>query len=50
MTAREALEQATAVQSVEGLHRFETICGLRGGCEREPLADVLAAGRGVQTA
>jgi len=38
MTARQALEQATA-ESGERLRRFETICGPRGGCQREPLAD-----------
>ena len=37
MTARDALEQATAAQPGERLHRFETICGPRGECEREPL-------------
>ena len=37
MTAREAIEQATAAQSGERLRRFETICGPRGGCERETL-------------
>jgi hypothetical protein len=37
MTAREALEQATAAQPGERLHRFEAICGPGGGCERELL-------------
>jgi hypothetical protein len=37
MTAREALDQPTAAQPGERLHRFETICGPCGGCEREPL-------------
>jgi len=31
------LEQATAAQPSERLHRFETICGSRGGCQRQPL-------------
>jgi len=35
MTARDALEKATAAQAGERLHRFETICGPAGGCERE---------------
>ena len=39
MTARQALEEATAAQPGERLHWFETICGPRGGCEREPLAN-----------
>jgi len=37
MTAREALGQATATRPGERLRRFQTICGLRGGCEREPV-------------
>jgi hypothetical protein len=37
MTAQEAIEQATAAQPGERLHRFETICGPRGGCARETL-------------
>ncbi len=39
MTARDALEQATAAQPGERQHRFETSCGPRGGCQREPLTD-----------
>jgi len=35
MTARDALEKATAAQAGERLHLFETICGPAGGCERE---------------
>ena len=35
MTARDALEQATAAQQGERLRRFVITCGPRGGCERE---------------
>jgi hypothetical protein len=37
MTARDALEQATAAPLGERLRRFEITCGPRGGCEREPV-------------
>ena len=39
MTARDALEQATAAQPGERLHQFETICDPRGGCQQKPLTD-----------
>jgi len=39
MTARDALEQATVARTGERLRWFEMICGPRGGCDREPLAD-----------
>ena len=37
MTASEALKAANDAQPGERLRRFETICGLRGRCRREPL-------------
>jgi hypothetical protein len=40
MTARQALEHAIAAQPGERLRCFETICGPRGGCAREPLTAV----------
>jgi hypothetical protein len=36
MTAREALEGANATAPGERLRAFETICGPRGSCRREP--------------
>jgi hypothetical protein len=39
MNARDALEQAVAAPPGEPLHRFQTICGPRGGCQREPLTN-----------
>jgi hypothetical protein len=39
LTARDALEQALAAQPSDRLHRFETICGPRGVCRREPLTN-----------
>jgi hypothetical protein len=41
MTAREALQHATAAQPGERLQWFETICGPRGACRREPLTNDL---------
>jgi hypothetical protein len=38
MTAREALEQATAARPGERLKYFEMICAPRGGSDRELLA------------
>ena len=37
MTARDAIERANGAQPGERLRRFETVCGPRGGCERETL-------------
>jgi hypothetical protein len=39
MTARDALEQATSARPRERLKYFEMVCGSRGGCQREPLAN-----------
>lgn len=36
MTAREALDAANAAMHGERLRRYETICGPRGCCRREP--------------
>jgi anti-anti-sigma factor len=37
VTARDALDQATATPPGERLHRFKASCGSGGGCRREPL-------------
>jgi hypothetical protein len=39
MTARDALAQAVTAPRGEHLHLFGTICGPRGACRREALAD-----------
>jgi hypothetical protein len=39
MTAGEALKAAGEIQPSERLHRYETICGPRGGCDQQPLTD-----------
>jgi hypothetical protein len=37
MTAKNALAAATDVDPGERLRRYETTCGPRGSCRREPL-------------
>ena len=37
MPVREALEQANLALPGQRLHRFQTVCGPRGGCEQEPV-------------
>jgi hypothetical protein len=37
MTAGEALDAACDAELGERLHRYETVCGPRGMCRREPL-------------
>jgi hypothetical protein len=39
MTARDALDAAHDSEAGERLRRNETICGPRGACRREPLAN-----------
>ena len=39
MTAKEALDAANAAEPGERLRRYETICGPRGSCRREKLAN-----------
>ena len=38
MTAKEALDAAKNAARGERMRRYETICGPRGACRREPLA------------
>jgi len=37
MTANDALDAANDAESGERFRRYETICGPRGACRREPL-------------
>lgn len=39
MTAREALDTADVAESGDRLRRYEIVCGPRGACRREPLAN-----------
>lgn len=39
MTAREALNAANCAEPGERLRRYETICGPRGACRHDPLAN-----------
>ena len=39
MTAKEALDAANDAEPGERLRRYQTVCGPRGSCRREPLAN-----------
>ena len=39
VTAKAALDAANNAEPGERLRRYETICGPRGACRREPLAN-----------
>ena len=39
MTAKDALDAANNAEPSQRLRRYETVCGPRGACRREPLVN-----------